>query len=531
MSQSDPGNMESPLSGASFINDKFEPWRDALYSMHSGSSRPPYAVEGLCWRDTTTTPWIIKMFNGTDDIVMGWVDPTNLEFHPAGSLLYTAQTVGGTANAIELSDLKPFNFQLEDGALIFSLPPTPNTGPVTVDVAGTGPIAVKKILPTGYADMDPFDIGGIPSIIYYSAANGFYISFFTFYEGFGIERSTNTTAGFGNYKYREVATAAMEYTLPLSTSLTDYYFFHYHAAGGDITFTPDDASDSINDGAAGASFVAPQGSTGMVFSIPGSNQWWVTGSINEGHGQCKLVLDGTDLRLNPHNGNKLKINGISRIVPSAGVALAPTSLAASTLYYIYAYMNSGTMTLEASTTAYATDANTGVKIKTGDATRTLVGMARTTGAVAWANSATQLFLRSFFNDPGYKGKNTFTANRTTTSTSLAELNSEIRIEFLAWADEVGEAAYDGGSHKDTSSGSFNIAIGLDGATALEGALVRGQSNTANVWNPIGMDVPFSGASEGYHYITILGMAVGAGTVTALGGAAGACSTLLLKLKR
>ncbi|MBR7551793.1 hypothetical protein KC220_24955, partial [Mycobacterium tuberculosis] len=84
-----------------------------------------------------------------------------------------------------------------------------------------------------------------------------------------------------------------------------------------------------------------------------------------GHGQCRLsYVSGTQLKLSPYNGNNLIINGVPQQIPSAGVTLANTGLAASTKYYVYAYMNAGTMTLEAVTTAHATGTN-GVEQKSG----------------------------------------------------------------------------------------------------------------------------------------------------------------------
>lgn len=85
MSQFDFGNLESPLSGTALINSNLEPWRDALHSMHSGTTRPTYAVPGLMWLDTSGSPWIVKVFQGSDDIIMGSLDPVSLEFIPTGT--------------------------------------------------------------------------------------------------------------------------------------------------------------------------------------------------------------------------------------------------------------------------------------------------------------------------------------------------------------------------------------------------------------------------------------------------------------
>lgn len=98
------------------------------------------------------------------------------------------------------------------------------------------------------------------------------------------------------------------------------------------------------------------------------------------HGECRLTfVSATTLRLVRQNGRSLRINGASQSVPSAGSDLSASGLLANTVYFVYAFMSGATVTLEASTTAPATHTD-GVRIKTGDATRTLVGRARTNGS-------------------------------------------------------------------------------------------------------------------------------------------------------
>lgn len=87
MSQFDFGNLSSPVSGSALIDGILEPWRDALHSMHGGTVRPSYAVPGLLWRDTTTTPWALRMFDGADDILIGYVNATTNSFDVAGGTL------------------------------------------------------------------------------------------------------------------------------------------------------------------------------------------------------------------------------------------------------------------------------------------------------------------------------------------------------------------------------------------------------------------------------------------------------------
>lgn len=84
MSQYDFGNLESPLPGSVFINTHLEPWRDALHSFHSGTTRPDYVVPGMMWWDVTTNPWVLKAFQGSDDVVMGTLDTITNSFTPSG---------------------------------------------------------------------------------------------------------------------------------------------------------------------------------------------------------------------------------------------------------------------------------------------------------------------------------------------------------------------------------------------------------------------------------------------------------------
>ena len=80
---------------------------------------------------------------------------------------------------------------------------------------------------------------------------------------------------------------------------------------------------------------------------------------------CQLTLSAGSLLLSPYQGNLLFISDQNYVIPSAGVSLSASGVAASTFYYIYAYMSSGTMTLEFSTTVPFTSTTYGIKVKTG----------------------------------------------------------------------------------------------------------------------------------------------------------------------
>lgn len=235
-------------------------------------------------------------------------------------------------------------------------------------------------------------------------------------------------------------------------------------------------------------------------------------------GQCRLALSGGNLVLSRYNGIFIPINGVAETIPSGGVSLAATGLTPLTLYYIYAYMNTGTMTLEASTTVPATDATTGIQIKTGDATRTLVGMARPISGPAWVDSAKQRFVLSYYNRVKKRGESSFTATRSTSSDSFVEINTEIRVEFLAWGDTSLWFSTGGAVATNPGSGQQASRLALDGTT--DWFAQCSQQTALNYIIPLSMSGTIQPA-VGYHYATLLG-GVTSGTGLWLGANAAAC---------
>lgn len=281
---------------------------------------------------------------------------------------------------------------------------------------------------------------------------------------------------------------------------------------GAVTFNLDSlgARDVKKFGAVALSGGEIQAGALCILQDDGTNLQLLNPNPTFGFGNCRLTKAGGSLSLIPFYGDYLTINGVPQKVPSGGVTLSASGASSSTLYYIYAYMNSGTMTLERSTTGYAVSTSTGVAIKSGDGTRTLVGMARTDGSSTWADTALQRFVRSWFNDPGAACLNTFTTERTTTSSSLTEVNTEIRCEFLAWSGETVQAAITGSGRKGTTTGNVSTYLSYDGTTT--GPSNISASSGADVYYGLSIpDMARTGLSEGYHYATLLGQSNSGGT--------------------
>ena len=188
-------------------------------------------------------------------------------------------------------------------------------------------------------------------------------------------------------------------------------------------------------------------------------------------GRCRLQVDSTtSISLQRYQGSTLPIKTGSTwaamTIPSSGPSLANTGLTAATLYYIYAFNSSGTLTLEASTTGHATDTDTGVEIKSGDATRTLVGMVfMDVGAPGtYVSSTTKRWCLNWFNRTGLDMANTYSADRTTNSMTFVELNTEIRLQFLTWADEAVFVCVEGSAEVDSIGQAALNGVDFDSTT-------------------------------------------------------------------
>lgn len=217
------------------------------------------------------------------------------------------------------------------------------------------------------------------------------------------------------------------------------------------------------------------------------NDGTTTNTAPQPNGQCRLSLSGGNLLLTPYNGNELNINGALQRIPSAGVSLSPTGAAVNTYYNIYAFMSGTTMTLEFSTTGHSNSSATGVEIKTGDPTRTLVGAAYCIVANAWAFNTTQLLVLSWFNRKRNRGIST-TSSAVMSGTSQSELGGGAnRVSFITWGDES--------VHVDVNSQVNTSVAGV--TTPIIGAAFDGniQNNLANTIVQAGAIAPISTGGE------------------------------------
>lgn len=247
------------------------------------------------------------------------------------------------------------------------------------------------------------------------------------------------------------------------------------------------------------------------------------------HGACVAVLSGGNLVLKPWLGNGLIIGGVNYTIPSTGILLAPTGLTPGTLYFVYAYMNNGAMTLEAATTGHATHTD-GVEIKSGDASRTLVAMARPVTGPAFSATANAMLVRSWFNRTAAerRPRSLQAAEVSTTSNSYVEIGTTTRVQWLQWSDELVSLTGYPCVKSESSPIYVWVKLRLDGVDLPIGADAYEEScayTAAYTYLLFGLNSGYSGASlpsvvglpmmflrlaEGYHYTAIQMRSTGSG---------------------
>jgi hypothetical protein len=222
----------------------------------------------------------------------------------------------------------------------------------------------------------------------------------------------------------------------------------------------------------------------------------------------------TLLTFTPFNGDRIKINGTIYPMPAAGIAglgntgvyvngTAGQNLAASTTYYVYAFNNSGTVTADFSTTGHATSTtagNVGTEIKSGDDTRSLIGMCRTNASSQFADTGKQRFVRSWFNRPPAQLNAPFTANSTFTTTTWAEVGGGNRTEFVCFADDRVQISHIGQYSHSLTTAWVAASIGLDGIATIVGIEVLSFPSQGAANFRISYSTTYYGyLADGYHF--------------------------------
>lgn len=245
--------------------------------------------------------------------------------------------------------------------------------------------------------------------------------------------------------------------------------------------------------------------------------------------QCGRLgyVSATQIRLDPLDGNTIWVYTAAagwarRAIPSAGITAANTNtyidgVSGQSLvgggspgtYYVYLFDNSGTLTLDFSTTAPAVDATSGLKIKTGVATRLLIGMVRMNSSTPGQFQSGNSLVLSWYKRRNLQVTGTALSAASTASTGFVELQAAAEAKFQSWAEEAIQAVFVGNAYMDAVGRVFYNYVTIDGISTVIGALVAGTSyaNLAQLDATCG---GFATVTDGHHYVT-LAAKVSAGT--------------------
>jgi hypothetical protein len=165
--------------------------------------------------------------------------------------------------------------------------------------------------------------------------------------------------------------------------------------------------------------------------------------------------------------------------------------------------------LEVSTTGHATSPTTGVEIKSGDSTRTLVGMVYTTAASVFADSLSQRFVASWFNRR-LREFNSASQDITITAVSMQEMTI-YRCSFITWNDEAVNNQYAGlvdGTWSTSGGGLVTWVIGFDGTGSLGVTQMTLPLSRMIETGTVGGSATLG---EGFHYTSFFGQTYAADT--------------------
>lgn len=204
----------------------------------------------------------------------------------------------------------------------------------------------------------------------------------------------------------------------------------------------------------------------------------VAGTLGTGTAEIRFV-SSTEIRLT-HGVVPIFKDGVwtMRTIREA-VTLSNSGLSANTTYYIYLADNSNSLTLEASTTGHEQDLAFGVEVKSGDRTRTLVGMVHANEINRFSDHAHGRLTATWFGRRVREAHATATSSMgaTSTSTSYVSLGSDTEVSVVTWGGEELTCMAGGGDIANGTANAFVFfACAVDGFE-LPGA-GGGQSDSA-----------------------------------------------------
>ena len=232
---------------------------------------------------------------------------------------------------------------------------------------------------------------------------------------------------------------------------------------------------------------------------------------NQGQmGGVLRYVDANTLSYLPFNGNQIKINGAWRTIPTTGIVglgrtgvfvagVAGQNLAAGTRYFVYAFMNGSVITADYSTTTHATSltpGNAGVEIKSGDDTRTLIGMVGTrVGTSDFIDIPAQRWVRSWANRDGQKRDLNYHLASQWGTVSASPVLTSIAVFFLKWEHETVNVSHQGLGFNNTAAWQDYSRFQWTGNAGIRSSLTD-FNNPQNYYHPMFMSESAGGSDAG-----------------------------------
>lgn len=225
-------------------------------------------------------------------------------------------------------------------------------------------------------------------------------------------------------------------------------------------------------------------------------------------GCCRLEhSSATEVILKGHNGRSLILyNGVDawvpHLIPTSGITYTiPTSLSANTLYYVYAYDNSGTITLEPSTSAPSIDSATVYMTSPTNDKKLCVGMFYLNGSKQLDN---EYMVASYFNRKARTQQKSLSSNTTTFSTSFVEVSTNLRCPFLIWNGDEAIATLNAMQNAGAGGLLGKFYLALDGASSSDrfSEVYEDVNDSYTMPDSVHISENITDASQGYHYGTI-----------------------------
>ena len=234
------------------------------------------------------------------------------------------------------------------------------------------------------------------------------------------------------------------------------------------------------------------------------------------------------LKFIPYLGDRIKINGTIYPIPSAGITIPSTgvmvdgvagqNLVAGPYYYLYLFDNAGTLTPDfRSTTAgvvthatSTTAGNVGTEIRSGDDTRTLIGMVQTAGTApnVFYDQPDFRFMRSWFNRPRI-AVNASVSGVSTSSGTVVNVGGVVL--FLLWAGETAALFISGSSTNNTAGGTNFVQAVLNSVGV--GKSSNAYLGVASTYGPCSVAYTTTLLPEITQQVFSIGAFVSAGTAT------------------